>query len=87
TPAKQPVKRIPIPTTAQAFCQDMTQRLPNLPAAVCAKAQLTPLAAKSALGRPLFQRDVISPNAHLRVLVIGGIHGDELSSTSLVLHW
>ena len=28
-----------------------------------------------------------SPNAHLRVLVVGGVHGDELSSTSLVLHW
>ncbi|MGC4060421.1 MAG: M14 family zinc carboxypeptidase [Aquabacterium sp.] len=89
-PADKPVAKAalsaPIPTP-QAFCDEMTQRLPNVPKAVCARAQLTAGGAKSALGRPLYQRDVISPTAHLRVLVIGGIHGDELSSTALVLHW
>jgi hypothetical protein len=90
TPAPAAAKAsAPVPklTTPKAFCNDMAQRLPNLPMAVCSKAQLAPLPATSVLGQPLFQRDVISPNAHLRVLVIGGIHGDELSSTSLVLHW
>lgn len=78
---------LPTLATPKAFCEDMTRRLPNLPAVVCTKAQLEPIQARSILGRPLFQRDVISSNAHLRVLVIGGIHGDELSSTSLVVHW
>lgn len=86
-PPKPPVNVAPVHATPHAFCQDMTRRLPNLSAAVCAMAQLTPIGAKSAQGRPLFLRDVISANAHLRVLVIGGIHGDELSSTSLVMHW
>ena len=86
-PPRPALKHAPVHQTAQAFCQDMARRLPNLPLAVCAKAQLTPLGAKSVQGRPLFQRDVISSHAHLRVLVIGGIHGDELSSTSLVIHW
>jgi hypothetical protein len=83
--AKAPLSA-PIPTP-QAFCDEVTQRLPNVPKAVCARAQVAAGSAKSAQGRPLYQRDVISPNAHLRVLVIGGIHGDELSSTALVLHW
>jgi protein MpaA len=39
------------------------------------------------MGRPIFQRDVISPNPRLKVLVIGGIHGDELSASALSLHW
>ncbi len=49
-------------------------------------------------GFPLYQRDVRAPVPHVvpgerppparrRVLVIGGMHGDELSSTSLVFHW
>ncbi|MES2091532.1 MAG: M14 family zinc carboxypeptidase, partial [Pseudomonadota bacterium] len=43
--------------------------------------------ARSVQGQPLFQRDVVSSHPTLRVLVIGGVHGDELSSTSVVLHW
>lgn len=73
--------------TPQAFCQQAAGRLPNVPMALCAQAQLQTNGARSVQGHALMQRDVISPNAHLRVLVIGGVHGDELSSTSLVLHW
>ena len=32
-------------------------------------------------------RDLPAPDATLRVLVLGGIHGDELSSSSVALHW
>jgi hypothetical protein len=82
-PAPQPV----VFSNPQGFCQQATARLPNVPMALCAKAQLQVNGATSVRGHPLMQRDVISPNAHLRVLVIGGVHGDELSSTSLVMHW
>ncbi len=84
--AKAPGKP-PIMSTPKAFCDEMAQRLPNVSNGLCARAQLGLTNAKSVLGQPLFQRDVVSPNAHLRVLVIGGIHGDELSSTALVLNW
>lgn len=73
--------------TPQAFCDVMGHRLPNVSRSTCEHARLQMSAARSAQGRPLFERDVAAPNAHLRVLVIGGIHGDELSSTALVLNW
>lgn len=73
--------------TPQAFCEQTVKRLPNVSMSLCAQAQLITNGGRSVLGRPLFQRDVVSPNAQLKVLVIGGIHGDELSSTALVLHW
>jgi hypothetical protein len=78
---------VPLIQTAQGFCEMAATRLPNVPMALCAQAQLQPNGAKSVLGHALMQRDVVAPNAHLRVLVIGGVHGDELSSTSLVMHW
>ena len=78
-----------VPRTVPELCAQMVRRLPNLSPAVCARAQLVQgaVASNSIKGTPIFQRDVISDNAHLRVLVIGGIHGDELSSTALVLNW
>lgn len=82
-PASPPTRM----ATPQAFCDEVARRLPNVTRAMCVKAGLTMGTARSLQGRPLFQRDVISANAHLRVLVVGGIHGDELSSTALVLNW
>ncbi|NBD19304.1 DUF2817 domain-containing protein [Aquabacterium fontiphilum] len=73
--------------SAAGFCQQVVRKLPNVSAALCASAQLGHSSARSVKGMPLFQRDVVSPNAQLRVLVVGGIHGDELSSTALALHW
>jgi protein MpaA len=87
TAVKSPGKPVNTISTPQAFCAEMTGRLPNVSKATCGRAQLLLSEARSAQGRPLFQRDVVSPNARLRVLVIGGIHGDELSSTALVLNW
>jgi protein MpaA len=86
-PVAAVVKPIPPILTAQAFCQEVTARLPNVSMALCAQAQLQLNGARSVRGHALMQRDVVSPNAHLRVLVIGGVHGDELSSSSLALHW
>lgn len=70
-----------------APCDDYVGRLPNVTAALCAAAGLQPTAAQSVKGRALLVRDVPAPEAKLRVLVIGAIHGDELSSASLALHW
>ncbi len=55
--------------------------------AMCDAAKLQPGSAKSIKGRPLVSRDVEAEAPKLRVLVIGGIHGDELSSASVALHW
>ena len=70
-----------------APCDEFAARLPNVKPALCEAAKLQAGTARSVNNRPLWTRDVKPDNPTLRVLVIGGIHGDELSSTSLALHW
>ena len=69
-------------------CDEFYARLPNVSWALCQSAQLQPSPARSVRGRTLYVAEVRpeSPPS-LRVLVLGGIHGDELSSASLALHW
>ena len=81
------VATLPAPADTGRFCQAVSRRLPNVSPALCAGTGLQTNGGRSVKGVPLFQRDVISPHARLKVLVIGGIHGDEPSSTSLVMHW
>lgn len=68
-------------------CAEFLRRLPNVTMAMCDAAKLQPSNAKSIKGRPLVTRDVEVEAPKLRVLVIGGIHGDELSSAAVALHW
>jgi len=73
-------------------CRDYASKLPNLRMAVCETAQLQDMQARSVQSRVIWGRDVpasdtTSPQGGVRVLVIGGIHGDEMSSSSLVFHW
>lgn len=68
-------------------CAEFVARLPNLPPPLCAQAQLQPGEGRSAYGTPLYVRDVVPDKARLRVLVVGAIHGDELSSASVAFHW
>ena len=90
------------PAFAAAPCDEFVARLPNVNRALCNAAGLQATTARSTLGRVIWARDVrdvrdirderslgvTAPNqAALRVLVIGGIHGDELSSSSVALHW
>ena len=75
------------PAHAAAPCDEFAARLPNVKRSLCESAKLQPSAAKSVNGRTLWMRDIKADNATLRVLVIGAIHGDELSSASVALHW
>ena len=68
-------------------CLDYSLRIPNVKPPLCEAAQLTDMRARSVLGRPIWGRDVAPDDAGLRVLVLGGMHGDEMSSSSLVFHW
>ena len=72
---------------AAAPCDEFVARLPNVKRALCDAANLQPSAAKSVNGRTLWTRDIKADNATMRVLVVGAIHGDELSSASVALHW
>lgn len=73
--------------TVRNFCAMAVKRLPSVTLGLCEAAELTTSTGRSVRGSALLQRDVVSPHARLRVLVIGGIHGDEPSSSALVLHW
>ena len=72
---------------AAAPCDEFAARLPNVKQSMCMSAKLNPSAARSVMGRTIWTRDIKADNATLRVLVIGAIHGDELSSASVALHW
>ena len=73
--------------TAADPCPEWLPYLPNVKPALCAAARLQPTVGRSVKGRTLFARDVVAPEVGLRVLVVGGMHGDELSSASLAMHW
>jgi hypothetical protein len=77
----------PLAQAASKPCETFVRRLPNVTPALCESARLAETGAKSVAGVPLYARDVKSPGARLRVLVIGAIHGDELSSASVAFHW
>jgi murein peptide amidase A len=68
-------------------CQRFVGKLPNVSQSLCEQAALADSGARSVQGAPLYVRDVKSPDARLRVLVIGAIHGDERSSAAVSLHW
>ena len=76
-----------------AFCKNMARHLPGVTQPLCVQANLVDTGARSVKGVPLLKRDVItlgddpaSP-AKLKVMVVGGIHGDELSSSAVALSW
>lgn len=68
-------------------CEALVARLPNLKRSLCDAAELKSTAGRSVRGRTLYVRDVTAPDAKLRVLVVGAMHGDELSSAAVALHW
>lgn len=72
---------------AQGPCDRLVGKLPNVTRAQCEGAALQPTGALSVRGFPLYMRDIGPETGKLRVLVIGAIHGDELSSASLAFHW
>ncbi|MCA0213866.1 MAG: M14 family murein peptide amidase A [Proteobacteria bacterium] len=71
----------------EAECQALVRRLPNLRMPLCMQAQLRDSGERSVKGLPLYTRDLQPESSKLRVLVLGAIHGDELSSASVAFHW
>lgn len=68
-------------------CGAYVAKIPNVKPQLCEAAQLQDMQARSVQGRPIWGRDMPSDGADLKILVLGGIHGDEMSSSSLVFHW
>src|SRR5688572_26935376 len=78
---------IAIHAQAASPCAEYAAKLPNVKRELCDAAQLQPAGARSVNGQTLWVRDIKPDNASLRVLVVGAIHGDELSSGAVALHW
>lgn len=76
--------------TVLAWCDDLGRRLRSVSAEKCRSQPFQVATERSSGGRALVWRDIPAgqktSNAP-RVLVIGGIHGDELSSISIVFRW
>ena len=72
---------------AAAPCDEFVARLPNVQRSLCESAKLQASSAKSVSGRTLWMRDIRPEHPTLRVLVVGAIHGDELSAASVALQW
>lgn len=68
-------------------CADFVRIVPNLKLHQCASAELEDMGGRSTKKRVLWGKDWAADDARLRVIVVGGIHGDEMSSVSLVFHW
>ena len=79
-----PALAVPV---VQRPCKDFVRVVPNLKNVQCEKVGLQDTQARSVKGRALWGRDVLTDGAQLNVMVVGGIHGDEMSSVSLVFHW
>jgi protein MpaA len=99
TPASvQPVST-PLSAGSEAelrnWCDPVTRVLPKIKLKPCMRAGLVPTGAKSVKGLPIMAREVLSRHEGAspvdkpaaRVLVIGGIHGDELTSSAIVFRW
>lgn len=69
------------------ICRDYVSRIPGATVDLCEAAQLQDLQLRSVQGRTVWGTEILPENPGIRVLVLGGIHGDEMSSVSLVYHW
>lgn len=72
------------------LCQEIGNKLGSVSAVDCISRKLIATGRQSVEGRPLLRRDYrpTTANGELgRVLVLGGIHGDEYSSVSIVFKW
>ena len=68
-------------------CKQWVPRLPGLSAAQCSALKLQTSGIRSVQGRELWMGDVGARNSRVKVLVLGAIHGDELSATTVALQW
>lgn len=75
------------------WCQRFSARLASVSLASCRQSGLVPSGALSVQGFPIVKREFAGLKVGkdrkqpIRVLLIGGIHGDELTSPAIVFKW
>lgn len=76
-------------TQPSEWCKRLIPRLPGVSAAHCQSSGLMPSGAASHQGFPILVREIPSTKKKepVRILLLGGMHGDELTSASIVFQW
>lgn len=74
------------------WCKRLTPRLPGVTVATCQRSALLPTGSVSGKGFPILARRIAASNNNgnqkaVRVLLLGGIHGDELTASAIVFRW
>lgn len=83
----------PATETTDKACEQLSRRLQSIDLQGCRRLQLQVATQTTRSGRPLLYRDfapqIVAAGGlpHQRVMLVGGIHGDELSSVSIVFQW
>lgn len=86
------------PAPAEDWCAAIGKRLGSVPPPLCRTLGLQAATVVSSHGHALMMRDIAPPTRKVaqagkaperakRILLIGGIHGDELTSASIVFRW
>lgn len=80
------------PDAVDAWCDQLAARLHSVSVAACRAQSFVIASERTTLGNALLIRDFPVKDAKQtgsskRILVIGGIHGDELTSVSTVFRW
>ncbi|WP_232429519.1 M14 family zinc carboxypeptidase [Noviherbaspirillum autotrophicum] len=81
------------PSQPADWCKRLSARLPDVSVADCQQSALKPTGALSQKGFPILKRVIPaaksgSPHKEpVRVLLLGGIHGDELTAAAIVFQW
>jgi protein MpaA len=80
------------PSAAQHadWCKRLSSRLPGISTSTCQQSGLQPTGAASRKGFPILMRNIPagrSGKEPIRILLLGGIHGDELTAAAIVFEW
>jgi len=88
-PAPEPVKPQRVEVQPD-WCGQLAKRMPKVSREMCEGIGLQPTGTHSVKGFPILTRDYASDGKRkvpLRILLIGGIHGDEPTAAAIVFHW
>jgi protein MpaA len=79
------------PPNQASWCKRLAVRLPEISVAACQASNLQPSGGFSTNGFPILSRQISAPDRAgrkpLRVMLLGGIHGDELTASAVVFKW
>ncbi|MEB0140852.1 MULTISPECIES: M14 family zinc carboxypeptidase [unclassified Undibacterium] len=80
----------PAPAKINDWCIPLAAKLPKISTNDCRNSKLVPSGANSINGFPLLTRDIgADPKQKrpLKILLLGGIHGDEQTASAIVFRW